>query len=237
MIYRAAIFDLDGVIADTARLHLIAWQQLAEGLNLPWTADTEERLKGLERMASLEVILGEKSSNYTEEAKIALAARKNSRYQELIRSLSPADLLPGAGKLLAWLNSQHIPVGLASASKNAPAVLEALGISRYFSVIADPEKSAPKPAPDIFLAAAKGLGIDPEFCIAFEDAPAGVSAIKSADGMTAVGIGSPDVLKDADYTLATLLEFTPNDFFLSVLAESGIRQNMNIDKRPNEKID
>ncbi|WP_192879394.1 beta-phosphoglucomutase [Microbulbifer sp. A4B17] len=235
MIYRAAIFDLDGVIADTARLHLLAWRQLAEGLNLPWAADTEERLKGLERMASLEVILGNKSSEYSEEAKIALAARKNSRYQELIRSLSPADLLPGAGELLTWLDSQQIPVGLASASKNAAAVLEALGISRYFSVIADPEKSAPKPAPDIFLAAAKGLGVDPEFCIAFEDAAAGVSAIKSAEGMTAVGIGSPEVLKDADYPLATLLEFTPNDFFLSVLAESGVRQNKNLDKQPNEK--
>ncbi|MCO1335953.1 beta-phosphoglucomutase [Microbulbifer sp. OS29] len=217
MIYRAAIFDLDGVIADTARLHLQAWRQLADALQRPWAEDTEEKLKGLERMASLEVILGEKSSKYSTEGKIALAARKNSRYQELIRSLSPADLLPGASELLAWLSERHIPTALASASKNATAVLEALGISGYFSVVADPEMSAPKPSPDIFLAAARSLRIDPEFCIAFEDATAGIAAIKSAEGMTAIGVGNKETLAEADYNIESLTEFTPTDFFLSAI--------------------
>ncbi|GAA5442392.1 beta-phosphoglucomutase [Microbulbifer sp. NBRC 101763] len=217
MIYRAAIFDLDGVIADTARLHLQAWRQLAEALQRPWADDTEEKLKGLERMASLEVILGRESGNFSEEAKLALASRKNSRYQELIRSLSPEDLLPGAGKLLAWLYERKIPIALASASKNAPAVLQALGISDFFSYIADPEQSAPKPSPEIFLAAAQGLQVEAEFCIAFEDAAAGVTAIKAAQGMTAVGVGSESTLGSADYIVGSLEMFDPKDFFLSAI--------------------
>ncbi|BBM03025.1 beta-phosphoglucomutase [Microbulbifer sp. GL-2] len=222
MIYRAAIFDLDGVIADTARLHLQAWRQLAEALQRPWADDTEEKLKGLERMASLNVILGDENSNFSEEGKFALAARKNSRYQELIRSLSPKDLLPGAGELLAWLHERKIPIALASASKNAPAVLQALGIAHYFSSIADPEQSAPKPSPDIFLAAAQDLQVEPELCVAFEDATAGVTAIKAANGMTAVGVGNEDSLREADYIVCSLEEFEPRDFFLSAIRAATI---------------
>ncbi|MFA0810237.1 beta-phosphoglucomutase [Microbulbifer epialgicus] len=222
MIYRAAIFDLDGVIADTARLHLQAWRQLAESLQRPWADDTEEKLKGLERMASLEVILGEESGNFSEEGKLALASRKNSRYQELISSLSPKDLLPGAGELLAWLHERKIPIALASASKNAPAVLQALGISNYFSHIADPEQSAPKPSPDIFLAAARGLQVEAELCIAFEDAAAGVAAIKAAQGMTAVGVGSESALGSADYIVGSLEEFAPKDFFLPAIRAAAV---------------
>lgn len=156
MNFRAAIFDLDGVIADTARLHLQAWRQLAEELKLPWGGDMEEALKGLERMASLEVILGERSSEFTHNEKVELASRKNERYRELIQALTPNDLLPGAGELLRWLRNRRIPVALASASQNAPVVLKALGIADCFTIISDPAKAAPKPAPDIFLAAAWG---------------------------------------------------------------------------------
>jgi len=222
MIYRAAIFDLDGVIADTARLHLQAWRQLAEALQRPWADDIEEKLKGLERMASLDVILGDESSSFSEEGKFALAARKNSRYQELIRCLSPNDLLPGAGELLAWLHEKKIPIALASASKNAPAVLQALEVSHYFSTIADPEQSAPKPSPDIFLAAAQGLQVEPEFCVAFEDAAAGVAAIRAAKGMTAVGVGSESSLGEADYIISSLEEFEPKDFFLSAIKAAEV---------------
>jgi len=219
MNFRAAIFDLDGVIADTARLHLQAWRQLAGELHLPWEENMEEDLKGLERMASLEVILGERSAEFSEGEKIALASRKNDVYRELIQNLAPDDLLPGARKLLMWLRGRCVPIGLASASKNAPAVLEALGIADCFTVIADPAKAAPKPAPDIFLAASRGLAVAPDYCLAFEDAAAGVAAIKAA-GMTAVGVGDRNALGEADYLLDSLTEFDTGSFFATSLSTS-----------------
>ncbi|MCX2780354.1 beta-phosphoglucomutase [Microbulbifer thermotolerans] len=212
MSFHAAIFDLDGVIADTARLHLQAWRQLAKELQLPWNDAMEEGLKGLERMASLEVILGHRSPDFTDGEKVALASRKNDCYRALIETLSPADLLPGAGELLHWLRSRHIPIGLASASKNAPAVLNALEIADCFTYIADPSAAAPKPAPDIFLAAATGLAAEPAVCLAFEDAAAGVDAIQAA-GMTAVGVGDRNALQSADHLLNSLVEFEPERFF------------------------
>lgn len=212
MTFRAAIFDLDGVIADTARLHLLAWRQLAEELQLPWDSDREEALKGLERMASLELILGERRGEFSDREKIQLASRKNEHYRELIQTLTPRDLLPGARELLQWLQSRGIPIALASASKNAPAVLEALEIADHFAVISDPAKAAPKPAPDIFLAAARGLAVEPVQCLAFEDAAAGVDAIKAA-AMTAVGIGQRKALRNADYVFKSLSEFNPERFF------------------------
>lgn len=212
MNFSAAIFDLDGVIADTARLHLQAWRQLAVELKLPWGEHMEEDLNGLERMTSLEVILGGRSGAFSDGEKVALASRKNDVYRELIQSLTPDDLLPGAGELLAWLRGRRIPIGLASASKNAPAVLEALGIAGCFTFIADPAKAEPKPAPDIFLAAAWGLAAEPECCLAFEDAAAGVAAIKAA-GMTAVGVGDRNALREADYLLDNLTEFDAGSFF------------------------
>ncbi|MBB3063146.1 beta-phosphoglucomutase [Microbulbifer rhizosphaerae] len=222
MNFRAAIFDLDGVIADTARLHLQAWRQLADELQLPWTADSEEKLKGLERMTSLEVILRGRSVAFSEEEKVALTEYKNHRYRELIKSLTPADLLPGAGELLHWLRARRIPIGLASASKNAPAVLQALEIADCFTVIADPTKTAPKPAPDIFLAAARELAVEPGQCLAFEDAAAGVAAIRAA-GMTAVGVGDKWALRGADYLLAGLDRFEPEEFFRQTLPNPDTR--------------
>lgn len=222
MNFRAAIFDLDGVIADTARLHLQAWHQLADELQLPWTMDIEEKLKGLERMASLEVVLGEQSDEFSEGEKVALAERKNDCYRDLIQSLSRADLLPGADELLHWLRAERIPIGLASASKNAPAVLRALGIADCFTVIADPAKAAPKPAPDIFLAAARKLAVEPGRCLAFEDAAAGVAAIRAA-GMTAVGVGDIRALRGADYLFAGLDEFVPEEFFRQTLPNPDAR--------------
>ncbi|ROQ18321.1 MULTISPECIES: beta-phosphoglucomutase [Marinimicrobium] len=211
--YRAAIFDLDGVIADTARLHLAAWQQLAEeeGFRLP--ADADERLKGVDRMASLEIVLEGASRPYREDEKLALADRKNQRYQQLVTQLTPADLLPGAAQLLDQLAEWNIPMALASASKNARAVIDGLGIAHRFDYIADAARvKHPKPDPEIFTLAARGLGVEPALCVGIEDAAAGVTAIKRA-GMYAVGIGDDRVLAEADQCVPSLADFRPDSCF------------------------
>lgn len=211
--YRAAIFDLDGVIADTARLHLAAWQQLAEeeGFRLP--ADADERLKGVDRMASLEIVLEGTSRQYREDEKLALADRKNQRYQQLVTQLTPEDLLPGAAELLEQLADWQIPMALASASKNARAVIDGLGIAHRFDYIADAARvKYPKPDPEIFTLAARGLGVEPALCVGIEDAAAGVTAIKRA-GMYAVGIGDSRVLEEADLCVPTLADFRPESCF------------------------
>ena len=211
--YRAAIFDLDGVLADTARFHFKAWRQLAHELGIVLVDEDEQRLKGLERMASLEAVLGEKSSAYTESDKQQLATRKNNHYKELIGTLSPADLLPGAGEVLTRLADAGIPLALASASKNAGAVIERLGIARCFAYIADAnEVRHPKPHPEIFLKAAAGLGVAPVDCVGIEDAVAGVAAINSA-GMRSVGVGEATELHEAGEVIASLESFPVQKYF------------------------
>lgn len=212
-VYKAAIFDLDGVIADTARLHLAAWQQLAEEEGFTVPADADERLKGVDRMASLNIVLEGASRHYGDAEKNALADRKNQRYQQLVTQLTPADLLPGAQELLEQLDRWQIPMALASASKNARAVIEGLGIAERFAYIADAARvKHPKPDPEIFLLAARGLGMEPHLCVGIEDAAAGITAIKRA-GMYAVGIGDAKVLADADQCAQSLAEFRPASCF------------------------
>lgn len=211
--YTAAIFDLDGVIADTARLHFAAWQKLAddEGFHLP--ADADERLKGVDRMASLAIVLEGASRPYNNDEQTQLADRKNRHYQALITQLTPADLLPGAETVLDTLAAWGIPMALASASKNARAVVQGLGIAGRFHTIADAAQVRhPKPDPEIFLMAAHGLGVSPSRCVGVEDAAAGVTAIKRA-GMYAIGVGEPTVLREADRVIPDLMAFNPADCF------------------------
>lgn len=211
--FRAAIFDLDGVIADTARLHHAAWQQLAreEGFELP--PDADERLKGVDRMASLAIVLEGATKDYSAPERDELAERKNRHYRELVTQLTPADLLPGADRLLATLNEWGVPMALASASKNARAVIEGLGIAHRFAYIADAARvERPKPDPEIFLMAARGMGVPPRQCVGVEDAAAGVTAIKRA-GMYAVAVGNPSVLDEADLVVPDLRAFDPGHCF------------------------
>ncbi len=211
--YQAAIFDLDGVIADTARFHFIAWRQLADELGIDLVDEDEQRLKGLERMASLEAVLGQKAQAFSKSDKYRLASRKNRHYKQLIETLTPADLLPGAGMLLTRLADAGIPLALASASKNATAVIERLGIARCFAYIADANRvSHPKPHPEIFLNAAAGLGVAPAACVGIEDAVAGVAAVNGA-GMRSVGVGDADVLGAASEVIPTLAEFPLQKYF------------------------
>ena len=210
---RAAIFDLDGVLADTARLHLAAWQRLAreEGFELP--PDAHERLKGVDRMASLTIVLEGTTHVYSEAERTALADRKNRYYREQLGTITPRDLLPGADALLKRLTSWQVPVALASASRNAREVIEGLDIAECFDFIADAAAvSQPKPAPDIFLLAAEGLGVPPEVCVGIEDAAAGITAIHRA-GMYAIGVGDAQILCEADCVVSDLTHFDPEPYF------------------------
>ncbi len=200
MKFEIAIFDLDGVLTETSEQHYQAWKSLADSLELPFDRQVNERLKGVSRMESLDIILshGGVSNRYSPEEKERLATEKNDLYKELISHISPENLFPGVRELLDQLQAKNIKIALASASHNAPALLDQMGISHYFDYVVNPSSVAKgKPAPDIFLKAATELAIDPAKAVGFEDAVAGVKAIKSA-GMYAVGIGDSSILNQAD---------------------------------------
>lgn len=187
---KAALFDLDGVIADTAVYHLKAWRKLIQDhFNQDVPDDLLAQTKGLSRVDSLNAILSGLDLTVSEEEFARLADEKNDLYRQSLADLNEQSILPGISELLAELRKKDFHLALASASHNAPLILEKLGLSDSFEAIADPRKvGRGKPAPDIFLAAAKGVNCKPEDCIAFEDSAAGITAIKAA-GSYAVGIG------------------------------------------------
>ncbi|HEY9714674.1 MAG TPA: beta-phosphoglucomutase [Chroococcales cyanobacterium] len=206
---QAVIFDLDGVITDTARYHFLAWRKMAQEEGMEFDEHFNERLKGIDRMGSLELILvhNQRQSQYSQSAKLDLADRKNEYYKTLIEKMTSADLLPGAAETLRALRDLDIKVGLASASRNAQTILNKLAISHLFDYVVDSGTiKFGKPDPEIFLAAADRLKIRPSDCVGVEDAIAGVQAIKAA-GMFAVGIGEPTVLTAADLVVPGLDEF------------------------------
>jgi len=190
--FKAVLFDLDGVITDTAEYHFQAWKALAEELGIDGVDRTfNEQLKGVSREDSLRKILelGGKLEAYDDETFAQLAQRKNDNYVQMIQKVGPDDIYPGILDLLKDLRTKNIKIALASASKNGPFLLEAMGLSSYFDAIADPAKvAASKPAPDIFLAAAAGAGVPITSCIGIEDAQAGITAIKAA-GALPIGVG------------------------------------------------
>lgn len=208
---QAAVFDLDGVVTDTAKFHFQAWSKLAkEEFNLDLPASFETNLKGISRTESLEAILkfGDLLDKYSKEEVQNLANKKNDYYVEAISKLTKEDILPGISKLLTDLKANGVKLAVASASKNAPFILEKLGLAHIFDAVADPAKvKAGKPAPDIFLAGAKAVGVAPNQCVGVEDAIAGVSAIKAAD-MVAVAVGDKDELRQADCVVPTTRNFT-----------------------------
>lgn len=207
--FAAAIFDLDGVLVDTAEYHYRAWKQIADEIGAAFDRRKNERLRGVPRMRSLEIIVEDlpvRPANMEE-----LAARKNAAYVEMIQQVTPADLLPGARELLLALRRGGIRIALGSSSKNARAVLERLEIVPWFDAIVDGYGFAhAKPAPDIFLNAARELGIEPCRCVVIEDAASGIAAAKSA-GMFAVGIAREEPLPGAD-----LIVHTPAEIPLSL---------------------
>jgi len=195
----AFIFDLDGVITDTAHYHYLAWKELGEKIDIKIDAQFNESLKGISRMESLERILihGNKQNDFTIEEKEKMAHDKNKYYVELIKNITPKDILPGIKDLLNEIKDNNIKIGLASASKNAVMVLENLDLYDYFDFIADAAKCKnSKPDPEIFIMAANGLSVDHINCIGIEDASAGVEAINTAN-MYSVGVGDKLILNKA----------------------------------------
>lgn len=211
---KAFIFDLDGVITDTAEYHYLAWKNLAATLGIQIDRAFNENLKGVSREESFERILvhGGKSDRFTPEEKAKYAYEKNEEYKRLIKQVTPNDVLPGIVVLLDALKDNGIHIGLASASKNAFEVIDRLELEDYFEYIADAAKiENSKPAPDVFLDVMNHFGLSAKDCIGVEDAQAGIEAIKKA-GMYAVGIG-----KSKDLVGADLVFDKTNDIDLDVI--------------------
>lgn len=207
---KGCLFDLDGVIVDTAKYHYIAWRRLAAHLGFAFSEADNERLKGVSRMASLDILLsvGGMQDRFMPVEKEAMAAEKNDNYVELISKMTPEEILPGAAEFLTALRSAGIKVALGSASKNAPTILRRLELTPMFDAVIDGTKvHRAKPHPEVFLKGAEALGLQPAECVVFEDAQAGVEAAH-AGGMRCVGIGSPEILAKADMVVAGLHEMT-----------------------------
>lgn len=197
-IIKGCIFDLDGVIVDTAKYHYLAWKRLAGELGFEFSEKDNERLKGVSRMASLEILLEVGGLSFNEETKLALATKKNQWYVDNIIVMKEDEVLPGAKEFIESAKAAGLKVALGSASKNAMTILSGLKLSDYFDAIIDGNKvSKAKPDPEVFLLAAQELGLDPENCVVFEDAKAGVEAAKRA-GMRCVGVGTSPELSGAD---------------------------------------
>lgn len=208
----ALIFDLDGVLTDTAHTHYRAWKRLADEIGVPFDLQVNERLKGVDRMASLEIILERASRSYSADEKRALADTKNGYYVQEIASVGPQDLFDGVREVLDAARAAGLKLGLASASRNAPALLQKLGIADCFDYIADAGRIVrAKPDPAIFLDVAAALGVPAHRCIGVEDAAAGIEAIHAA-GMAAIGIGDARALRHADAVIPRIADFDLRTF-------------------------
>lgn len=203
---KALIFDLDGVIVDTAIYHYKAWKRLANHLGFDFTEEENEKLKGVSRVRSLELILEWGGVSKSAEEQIALADLKNSWYVEMIQEMQPDEILPGAKEFLEAARAAGLKTALGSASKNSETILEKVGLTHLFDAIIDGNKvTASKPNPEVFLKGAEALGIAPENCLVFEDALAGVQAAL-AGGMHVIGIGTAQNLPGANIVVAGLHE-------------------------------
>jgi beta-phosphoglucomutase len=207
---KALIFDLDGVLTDTAELHYFAWKRLADELGLAFNREHNEELKGISRLGSLEIILrnNQKCDAYTHLEKEALANQKNEYYKELIETLTEKDVLPGIRELLSEAKAAGLKLAVASVSKNAHRVLERIGLTGYFDIVADAAKiKRSKPDPEIFMTCAEQLQVDSRCCIGLEDSQAGIEGILDA-GMFAVGIHVNQAGRAPDWMVESTAELT-----------------------------
>jgi beta-phosphoglucomutase len=201
---KACIFDLDGVIVDTARYHFLAWKRLADQLHIPFTEKDNERLKGVSRYESLDIILELGNLKPEQKQKDEYASLKNKWYIDYISRMTPEEILPGSLEFINELKKAGIKVAIGSASKNTPMILKRVGIDKLFDAVADGNVvSKAKPDPEVFITASKMLKIGPKYCVVFEDAIAGVRAAVNA-GMICVGIGSVKILTEAHLVVSGL---------------------------------
>lgn len=204
----AVIFDLDGVLVSTDEQHYKAWLQIAQEEGIPFDRSINERLRGVSRMASLEIILERAEKHYDDETKQLLASRKNSLYVDLIQTLAPSDMLPGAMENLKILRSAGVLVAIGSSSRNTKQILQRIGLSDFFDAVADGNDiRRSKPDPEVFLVAMQRLGKTPGECLVVEDAEAGVEAALAA-GMRVLGVGSASRSKKATACVASLDGFS-----------------------------
>lgn len=200
------IFDLDGVIVDTAKYHYLAWKKLANELGFEFTHQQNELFKGVSRKRCLEILLDIGNIKATQEQFDAWMVDKNEDYLAYIENMNASEILPDVPRVLDFLKDRQIPIALGSASKNARPILEKVGLLSYFDTIVDGNNvTKAKPDPEVFLIAAKSLGVNPSDCVVFEDAVAGIQAANAA-GMISIGIGDAKILSEANYNFADFTE-------------------------------
>jgi len=211
MTKKAFIFDLDGVIVDTAKYHFLAWKKLAESIGISFSEKENEHLKGVSRVGSLEKILDWGGKSFSPEIFDSLLHQKNEDYLSHIKEMDKDEILVDVPRVLSFLKEKQQRIGLGSASKNARAILEKIDLINEFEVIVDGTKvTKAKPDPEVFLRAAALLDISPKNSIVFEDSLAGIKAANTA-GMTSIGIGNASILKEADYVFNNFSEIS-NEF-------------------------
>ncbi|WP_418667741.1 beta-phosphoglucomutase [Allofournierella sp.] len=203
---KGIIFDLDGVICRTDEYHYQAWKQLADRLGIPFDAAVNHRLRGVSRAESLNILLERSSAAYSEPEKQALADQKNRAYCKLLQAMSPADLPQEVKQTLQALRARGLRLAIGSSSKNAPLILQRLGLERFFDAVADGAQIArSKPDPEVFLLAARKLGLAPADCLVVEDAQTGIRAAK-AGGFAAAALGDACKSPEADFALTDFRE-------------------------------
>lgn len=217
------IFDLDGVIVDTAKYHFLAWRKLANSLGIDFTEKENEQLKGVSRVRSLEKILEWGNKTLTEDKFTALMAKKNEEYLGYINSMDKSEILPDVSKILDFIAQKQQAIALGSASKNARPILEKVNLLDKFNAIVDGnDVSKAKPDPEVFLIGAKLLKTAPKDCIVFEDSVAGVQAANRAN-MLSIGIGQKEILHQADYIFKDFTEIT-SEFLEDIINEKITKQ-------------
>ncbi|MFD1635490.1 beta-phosphoglucomutase [Evansella tamaricis] len=206
----AVIFDLDGVLVDTAKYHYQAWKELASEMGFSFTEKENERLKGVSRMDSLNILLEIGGVQLTETDKLKLASQKNKHYVSLISKMDTSEILPGVSEFLIELKQKKIPVVLGSASKNAKRILKQINLLPLFDSIIDGTNVAKaKPDPEVFVLGAQAVDADPSSCVVFEDAQSGIEAAKKA-GMYVIAVGEKGILKGADDYIISMSEMSLN---------------------------